>query len=98
MARSPKSNYDNVDKNGKSKTQDKDYEKSMKKVNKVGPVEYTKELNEALVKKQTPAEVDVVSGATSSSTSFIQYAEQLINAAQAGNTDKITVDNIVYAE
>lgn len=93
-----KSNYDNVDKNGKSKTQDKDYEKSMKKVNKVGPVEYTKELNEALVKKQTPAEVDVVSGATSSSTAFIQYAEQLINAAQAGNTDKITVDNIVYAE
>lgn len=92
------SNYDNVDKNGKSKTQDKDYEKSMKKVNKVGPVEYTKELNEALVKKQTPAEVDVVSGATSSSTSFIQYAEQLINAAQAGNTKKITVDNIVYAE
>lgn len=92
------SNYDNVDKNGKSKTKDTDYEKSMKKVNKVGPVEYTKELNEALVKKQTPAEVDVVSGATHSSTSFIQYAEQLINAAQAGNTKKITVDNIVYAE
>ncbi len=92
------SNYDNVDKNGKSKTKDADYEKSMKKVNKVGPVEYTKALNEALVKKQTPAEVDVVSGATSSSTAFISYAEQLINAAQAGNTKTITVDNIVYEE
>ncbi|WP_461215196.1 extracellular electron transfer flavoprotein PplA [Lacticaseibacillus sp. GG6-2] len=92
------SNYDNVDKNGKSKTKDAAYEKSMKKVNKVGPVEYTKALNEGLVKKQTPAEVDVVSGATHSSTSFISYAEQLINAAQAGNTKPITVDNIVYEE
>lgn len=92
------SNYDNVDKNGKSKTKDAAYEKSMKKVNKVGPVEYTKALNSALVKKQTPAEVDVVSGATESSTAFISYAEQLINAAQAGNTKPITVDNIVYAD
>ena len=92
------SNYDNVDKNGKSKTKDADYEKNMKKVNKVGPVEYTKALNESLVKTQNPAEVDVVSGATSSSTNFIAYAEQLVNAAQAGNTAPITVDNIVYAE
>jgi major membrane immunogen (membrane-anchored lipoprotein) len=92
------SQYDNVDKNGKSKTQDTSYEKQMKKVNKVGPVEYTKTLNDALVKTQNPAEVDVVSGATESSTTFIGYAQQLINAAQAGNTAKITVDNIVYGE
>ncbi|MFD1486197.1 extracellular electron transfer flavoprotein PplA [Lacticaseibacillus baoqingensis] len=92
------SKYDNVDKNGKSKTQDTAYEKQMKKVNKVGPVEYTKALNDALVKKQSPAEVDVVSGATESSHAFVSYAEQLINAAQAGNTAQINVDNIVYAE
>ncbi|WP_390405137.1 extracellular electron transfer flavoprotein PplA [Lacticaseibacillus jixiensis] len=92
------SHYDNVDKNGKSKTKDTEYEKSMKKVNKVGPVEYTKALNDALVKKQNPSEVDVVSGATHSSEAFIGYAQQLINAAQAGNTSKIEVDNIVYAE
>lgn len=93
-----KSDYDNIDKNGKSKTQDAAYEKQMKKVNNVGPKEYTKELNAALVKKQSAGEVAVVSGATSSSESFIMYAEQLINAAQAGNTAKINVDNIVYSE
>ncbi|KRN22981.1 hypothetical protein FC75_GL001619 [Lacticaseibacillus camelliae DSM 22697 = JCM 13995] len=92
------SKYDNVDKNGKSKTQDAEYEKSMKKVNGVGPKEYTKKLNDALVKTQKPAEVDVVSGATDSSDTFILYAEQLINAAQAGNKTPIKVSNIVYAE
>ncbi|WP_262315687.1 extracellular electron transfer flavoprotein PplA [Lacticaseibacillus parakribbianus] len=93
-----KSAYDNVDKDGKSKTKDAAYEKSMKKVNGVGPAEYTKKLNDELVKAQNPAEVDAVSGATSSSNSFVLYAEQLINAAQAGNTAKIEVDNIVFAE
>ncbi|WP_054721444.1 extracellular electron transfer flavoprotein PplA [Lacticaseibacillus nasuensis] len=89
------SNYDNIDKSGKSKTKDAAYEKQMKKVNKVGPVEYTKALNKALVSKQNPAEIQVVSGATHSSDSFILYAEQLINAAQAGNTKTIMVDNVV---
>ncbi|WP_338217883.1 extracellular electron transfer flavoprotein PplA [Lacticaseibacillus salsurivasis] len=92
------SKYDNVDKNGKSKSNDAEYEKSMKKVNGVGPKEYTEKLNASLVKNQEPAKVDVVSGATHSSDSFILYAEQLINAAQAGNTTPIKVSNIVYAE
>ncbi|MFD1429039.1 MULTISPECIES: extracellular electron transfer flavoprotein PplA [Lacticaseibacillus] len=92
------SKYDNIDKDGKSKTDDAAYEKQMKKVNNVGPKEYTKALNESLVKNQEPAKVEVVSGATSSSDSFILYAQQLINAAQAGNTNTIEIDNIVYGE
>ncbi|AGP72058.1 Putative pheromone precursor lipoprotein [Lacticaseibacillus rhamnosus LOCK900] len=90
------SNYDNVNKDGKSKTQDTKYEANMKKVNKVGPKEYIPELNKSLVAKQSPAKVDVVSGATHSSDTFILYADQLVNAAQNGNTNKIEVDNIVY--
>lgn len=92
------SKYDNVNADGKSKVDDKKYEDSMMKVNKVGPKEYIKQLNESLVKGQTAEKVDVVSGATSSSNGFKLYAEQLINAAQAGKTDKIVVDNIVYGE
>ena len=65
------SNYDNVNKDGKSKTQDTKYEANMKKVNKVGPKEYIPELNKSLVAKQSPAKVDVVSGATHSSDTFI---------------------------
>ena len=90
------SNYDNVNKDGKSKTLDTKYEANMKKVNKVGPKEYIPELNKSLVAKQSPAKVDVVSGATHSSDTFILYADQLVNAAQNGNTNKIEVDNIVY--
>jgi len=93
-----KSGYDYVDKNGKSKTKDANYEKSMKAKTGVGPAEYIPKLNDALVKKQNAAQVDVVSGATESSQTFVLYADQLINAAQAGNTNKIVVDNIVYGE
>ena len=89
------SNYD-INKDGKSKTLDTKYEANMKKVNKVGPKEYIPELNKSLVAKQSPAKVDVVSGATHSSDTFILYADQLVNAAQNGNTNKIEVDNIVY--
>ena len=72
------------------------YEANMKKVNKVGPKGHIPELNKSLVAKQSPAKVDVVSGATHSSDTFILYADQLVNAAQNGNTNKIEVDNIVY--
>lgn len=93
-----KSNYDNVNKNGKSKTTDASYNKQMKKIAKTDPKTYTPALNKALVKNSDPAKVDVVSGATESSNTFILYAEQLQNAAQKGDTKTITVDNMVFSE
>jgi len=92
-----KSDYNYVDKDGKLKSEDAAYEKAMKAKNGVGPKEYIPKLNDELVKEQK-ANVDAVSGATDSSSSFALYAAQLINAAQAGNTAKIEVDNIVYGE
>ncbi|MBC2017339.1 extracellular electron transfer flavoprotein PplA [Listeria seeligeri] len=93
-----KSDYNYVNKDGKLKTDDADYEKNMKAKEGTGPVEYIPELNKSLVDKQTPAEVDTVSGATNSSTQFKIYAAQLENAAQNGNTDTIKVYNLVEAE
>jgi len=94
------SNYDNVNDEGKSKKDDADYNKNMKDKSGVGPAEYIKTLNEELVKVMnekdgSAANVEVVTGATHSSHSFVTYAEQLINAAEKGNTDEIVVDNIV---
>ncbi|WP_207695337.1 pheromone cAD1 lipoprotein [Enterococcus sp. DIV0212c] len=94
------SNYDNVNDEGKSKKDDADYNKNMKDKSGVGPAEYIKTLNEELVKAMnekdgSAANVEVVTGATHSSHSFVTYAEQLINAAEKGNTDEIVVDNIV---
>lgn len=92
------SKFDNINKDGKSKADDAAYNKQMKKIAKTNPKEYIAKLNSEFVKAQEPGKVDVVSGATESSHSFVNYAEQLVNAAQKGNTATITVDNIVYAE
>jgi len=87
------SNYDNVNADGKSKKDDADYEKKMKAKNNVGPKEYIEKLNESFVKSQNPSGVEVVTGATHSSESFQNYAQQLIQAAQAGDTKTIEIDN-----
>ena len=42
-----------------------------------------------------PTNLDVVSGATHSFDAFVIYAQQLLNAAQNGNTETITIDNPV---
>lgn len=87
------SKYDNINADGKSKKDDADYEKSMKEKSGVGPAEYIKELNASLVKAQSASGVEVVTGATNSSQSFQNYAQQLIQAAQAGDTKTIEIDN-----
>ena len=91
--------YDQVNKDGKSKTQDASYEKQMKKYSKVGPKEYINTLSKEF--KANGANINgiqVVSGATESSEDFITYVSQLLNAAQKGNTKTIKVDNILYKE
>lgn len=87
------SKYDNINADGKSKTEDTKYEESMKAKSGVGSKEYIKQLNDSFVKAQSASGVEVVTGATHSSESFQNYAQQLIQAAQAGNTDTIEIDN-----
>ncbi|MCB2669387.1 FMN-binding protein, partial [Listeria monocytogenes] len=87
-----------VDKDGKLKSDDADYEKNMKAKSRNGPKEYIPALNKSLVEKQDVAAVDTVSGSTNSSNQFKIYAAQLQNAAQNGITDTIKVYNLVEAE
>lgn len=87
------SKYDNINADGKSKADDKEYEEKMKDKSGVGPAEYIKELNESFVAAQSADGVEVVTGATHSSESFQNYAQQLIQAAQAGDTKTIEIDN-----
>ncbi|EUJ33910.1 lipoprotein [Listeria floridensis FSL S10-1187] len=92
------SDYNYVNKDGQKKTDDAEYEKSMKEKSGTGPVEYIPALNKSLVDKQAAADVDTVSGATHSSDAFKIYAAQLINAAQKGDTAEIKVYNKVEEE
>lgn len=89
-----KTSYDYVDKNGKSKKNDTDYEKQMKDKSGVGPKEYIPQLNKSFKKNgANTGAIEVVSGATESSNDFKNYAQQLVQAAQAGNTDTIKINN-----
>ena len=56
-----------------------------------GPAEYFKAYNEGLVAKQNPSDVEVLSGATHAHTSFVEYANKLIEAAKKGDTAEIKV-------
>lgn len=87
------SKYDNINADGKSKTEDKEYETNMKNKTGVGPAEFIPELNASFVKAQSASGVEVVTGATHSTESFQNYAQQLIQAAQAGDTNTIEIDN-----
>jgi major membrane immunogen (membrane-anchored lipoprotein) len=87
------SKYDNVNENGESKTKDTDYNKNMENKAGTSPEKFIPELNKQLIEAQSASGVEVVTGATHSSESFQNYAQQLIQAAQAGNTDTIEIDN-----
>ncbi|MGX6962088.1 extracellular electron transfer flavoprotein PplA [Vagococcus xieshaowenii] len=92
------SNFDYVNADGKSKKDDADYNKMMEEKSGVGPATFIPELNESLVKAESVGDVEVVTGATHSSHNFQTYAQQLVNAAEKGDTAKIEVDNIVMAK
>ena len=94
------SNFDYIDKDGKSKQDDTEYNENMKAKSGTEPKTYIPTLNNEFVKAMgeedgSPADVEVVTGATHSSHSFIMYAQQLVNAAEKGDTQTIEVDNIV---
>lgn len=85
--------FDYVNAEGKSKAEDKEYNESMKKIAGTNPEAFIPALNEALLESGSPDGVEVVTGATHSSMSFKNYAQQLVQAAQAGKTDKIVIEN-----
>ena len=85
------SDFDNLNKDGKRKSEDAEYEKQMKDKVGTGPAEYFKAYNTGLVEKQKPSDVEAVSGATHAHTSFVEYANKLIEAAQKGDTKEIKV-------
>lgn len=93
------SKYDNINAAGESKAKNEEYNKMMTEKAGIGPEKFIPALNENLIKAEgQPAEMDVVTGATHSTHTFQMYAEQLINAAQKGDTAKIEVDNFVFAQ
>lgn len=86
-------NWESVDEDGNNKIEDEDYQEAMSGSVDVGPQDYIPALEESLVDAQDPANVEVVSGATSTSEKFQDYAQQLVDAVEEGNSETIQVDN-----
>ncbi|MDG4504850.1 FMN-binding protein [Streptococcus suis] len=85
------STADYEDKDGNLKSENAEYNTTMKEKSGVSSAEATDKLDEELLAAQS-ADVEVVSGATSTSENFIKSTEALLKAAEEGNTDTITLD------
>lgn len=86
-------NWESVNEDGLNKIEDDNYQETMIGTDGVGPQDFIPGLEDALVEAQDPADVEVISGATGTSEKFQDYAQQLVDAAEAGNTETIEVDN-----
>lgn len=85
--------WTSLDEDGNNKREDDEYQEAMSGVVEIGPQDFIPALEEDLVDTQDPAEVEVVTGATSTSDKFIDYAKQALAAAAEGNEETIEVAN-----
>jgi major membrane immunogen (membrane-anchored lipoprotein) len=77
--------YDEVMQDGSFKSKDAKYNEKMKEGSKTNPEKAFPELVQQIVTKQS-AEVDGVSGATASSTTFKALAKKAVEMAKKGDT------------
>ncbi|HFI0076415.1 TPA: FMN-binding protein [Streptococcus suis] len=84
------STADYEDKDGNLKSENAEYNATMKEKSGVSSAEATDKLDEELLAAQS-ADVEVVSGATTTSENFKKSTEALLKAAEEGNTDTITL-------
>lgn len=87
------SSVDYVNEKGDKKSEDAEYNEKMKAKSGVSGKEAMAKLDAALVEKQS-ADVDVVTGATSTSNKFKFSAAVLLKAAAEGKTDEINLDKL----
>lgn len=90
--------FDYVDDNGAKKSDDEEYNSTMKEKTGVSGKEAMEMLRQNLIGVQNPMSVDIVAGATQTSTEFIAMADQAykqyfngeVSANNYGNGDPIT--------
>lgn len=74
-----------------NKRDDEEYNTKMKEASGVGPAEFEVKFEEAVMEKQS-AEIDSVTGATSSSANAKLVFQTAIDNAKAGKTDKAVIE------
>lgn len=71
--------YDEYNAEGVRKSEETEYADSMKEVSGITPAEAYEQLEQSLVTKNNPNDVDAVTGATTSSKLFVQLANEALN-------------------
>ncbi len=83
--------FDYVDKDGNFKSRNADYNVSMKAKSGTNPQVYVVQLAEDLLKKQSVAKVDAITGATHSSANFKELAEAALEHAKTGDQTAVVL-------
>lgn len=82
--------YNESNKDG-NKRDNAEYNKMMKEKSGVGPAEFEPQI-EAAVKEKQSAEIDTITGATSSANNAKVVVQAAIDNAKAGKTDKAVIE------
>ena len=86
--------FDAFNENGDKKTEDEEYKEAYTGAGyQTYPADYTQKLEDSLLKKQNPDDVDMVAGATNSSTSFKELVKALESNMKKGDTSTLTVES-----
>lgn len=86
-------NWESVNEEGVNKIDDDGYQEAMTNAVDLGPQDFIPALQEDLEGETDAADVEIITGATHTAEKFKDYASQLIDAAEEGNTETIVVDN-----
>ncbi|WP_129724991.1 FMN-binding protein [Xylanivirga thermophila] len=84
--------FDYENEEGALKSEDDEYNKTMKDASGTSPEEFSPKLAEDLVEKQDVDKVDTVTGATHSVDDFKELAKAALKNAKAGNTEEVIVE------
>lgn len=71
--------YDEVNEDGREKSDDEEYSKSMEDASGISPEDAFEQLEDALIKTQSPDRIDAIAGATTSSENFKKLAKEVLD-------------------
>lgn len=85
-------NFDYINKEGKLKSEDVEYNKTYRQVSKIDVPELKEIFSEELVETQNPEAIDNVAGATESLVQFKLLTKEAIIASESGVMEPVKID------
>jgi len=84
--------FDYVNEEGNLKSEDEEYNATMKEASGTSPEEFSPALEQQLIEKQNVKEIDNITGATHSVENFKELANAALKNAKSGNTEEVILE------